>query len=181
VQTGFGLYNLLVVDLDGQAGSNCCTIHRDNAFRYFGSDVFQHKSSVTAITDVYLTLRDNDDLVQSTSRWRPNVKEGGHDAATVSAKAETTENVTVGEACFRAGLGSGVARCPSGRRILYHRRRARLPPPGPLTLSERSTVDNNGGISLFRVGIVQELAWLIMLAFRTPSSAFGIVRVLHLT
>jgi hypothetical protein len=32
-----------------------------------------------------------------------------------------------------------------------HRRRARLPPPGPLTFSERSTVDSNGGISLFQV------------------------------
>jgi hypothetical protein len=29
--------------------------------------------------------------------------------------------------------------------------RARLLPPDPLTLSEHSTVDSNGGISLFRV------------------------------
>jgi hypothetical protein len=43
-------------------------------------------------------------LAQSMSRWRPNLKEGGHDAATVSGKAETTENLNVGRACFTPDL-----------------------------------------------------------------------------
>jgi hypothetical protein len=84
------------------------------------------------------------------SRRRPNLKEGGHDGATVSGKAETPENLSVGAACFAPELGR-EPRCPWRMRVLFHRRRARLPPPGPLTFSERSTVDSNGGISLFRV------------------------------
>jgi hypothetical protein len=88
-------------------------------------------------------------LAQPMSRWSPNLQEGG-DAATVSAKDETTENLSVGADCFAPDLGRKW-RCPSRRRALFHRRRTRLPLPGPLTSSERSTVDSNGGISLFRV------------------------------
>jgi hypothetical protein len=51
------------------------------------------------------------------SRWRPNLREGGHDDATVSARAETTENLSVGAACFASDLGldsRGVRRGEGG-------------------------------------------------------------------
>jgi hypothetical protein len=38
------------------------------------------------------------------SRWRPSLREGGHDDATVSARAETTQNLRVGAACFVSDL-----------------------------------------------------------------------------
>jgi hypothetical protein len=58
-------------------------------------------------------------LAQPMSRWSPNLQEGGHDAATVSAKDETTKNLTVGAACFAPDLGRKW-RCSSRRRALFH-------------------------------------------------------------
>lgn len=66
-------------------------------------------------------------------------------------------------ACFAPDLG----REPWRMRVRFHRRRARLLPPGPLTFSERSTVDSNGDISLCRESrTVRKLDWLIVLALR---------------
>jgi hypothetical protein len=98
--------------------------------------------------------------------------------ATVSAKAETTEHLSVGAARFAPDLGR-EPRCPWRMRVLFvaDELGCRLPAlyVRAFDCRQLSTVT-----AVFRCSgsrIVQKLDWLIVLALTNPPSAFGTVRV----